>query len=103
MGGNMKNIKYDRIICMLVSATFLLVAGTSIAKNTTEPLSDPEIEWIHTFESILCDKAYYVEQTVDGGYVFTGSTIVTPPGYTELLLVKTDRNGEESWRQNYPI
>jgi hypothetical protein len=103
-GGNMKNknIKHN-LVCMLAFATILSVAGTSIAKTTTPHTSDHEIEWIHTFDSILCDKAYYVEQTADGGYIFTGSTIVTPPGYTELLLLKTDANGEESWRNHFPV
>jgi hypothetical protein len=104
MGGNMKNIKIENIfVCMLVGTTIMMVAGTSIAKNTTQQSSSPEIEWIHTFDSILNDRAYCVDQTADGGYIFTGSTIVTPPGYTELLLVKTDGNGEESWHNNFPI
>lgn len=88
---------------MLVCATLFLVAGTSIAKNTTQHSSNAEIEWIHIFDSIINDRAYYVEQTIDGGYIFTGSTIATPPGYTELLLVKTDATGEESWHHHFPI
>jgi len=100
----MKNKKIKNIfVCMLLCATLMMVAETSTAKNTTQPSSDPEIEWIHTFDSIINDRAYYVDQTADGGYIFTGSTIVTPPGYTELLLVKTDGNGEESWHHNFPI
>ncbi len=100
----MKNKKIKGIfVCMLVCATIMMAAGTSIAKNTTQQSSGPEIEWIHTFPSILNDRAYYVDQTADGGYIFTGSTIVTPPGYTELLLAKTDGNGEESWHNNFPI
>jgi hypothetical protein len=100
----MKNKKISGIfVCMLVCATIMMVAGTSIAKNTTQQSSSPEIEWIHTFDSILNDRAYYVDQTADGGYIFTGSTIVNPPGYTELLLAKTDANGEESWHNNFPI
>jgi len=88
---------------MLVYATIMTVAGTSIAKTMVQQSSRSEIEWIHTFDSIINDRAYYVEQTADGGYIFTGSTIVTPPGYTELLLAKTDGNGEESWYNNFPI
>ena len=88
---------------MLVCATIILVAGTSIAKTTAQASSEPEFEWIQSFDSIINDRAYYVDQTADGGYIFTGSTVVTPPGYTELLLVKTDGNGEESWRNNFPI
>lgn len=88
---------------MLVFATVFLVAASSTAKNTTQHASDPEIEWIQTFDSIINDRAYYVEQTADGGYIFTGSTIATPPGYTELLLVKTDATGELSWQHHFPI
>jgi hypothetical protein len=99
----MKNTKISSIfVCMLICATIMMVAGTSIAKNMTQQSSSPEIEWIHTFDSIINDRAYCVDQTADGGYIFTGSTIVTPPGYTELLLAKTDGNGEESWHNNFP-
>lgn len=100
----MKNRKIKHnLICMLVCATLIFVAETSIAKNTTQEPLDVEIEWIHIFDSIINDRAYYVEQTADGGYIFTGSTIATPPGYTELLLVKTDATGEESWHHHFPI
>jgi hypothetical protein len=103
-GENMKNKKiYHISVCMLVSATIMMIAGTSIAQTVTQLSSDPEVEWIHTFDSIINDRAYYVDQTADGGYIFTGSTIVTPPGYTELLLVKTDASGEESWHNNFPM
>lgn len=100
----MKNKKIKNIfVSMLVCATLITVAGTTIAKNQTQQTTSSEIEWIHTFDSIINDRAYYVDQTTDGGYIFTGSTVVTPPGYTELLLVKTDGNGEESWRNNFPV
>src|SRR4030042_2059113 len=107
-GDNMKNKKIVNIFeCMLVCATILSVAGMTMAKTTTPQssgsASDPAIEWIHTFDSIINDRAYYVDQTADGGYIFTGSTIVTPPGYTELFLVKTSGNGEESWHKNFQI
>jgi hypothetical protein len=103
-GENMKNKNVKHVfVCMLVFATFLTVAVTSIAKNTTQQASSPEIEWIHIYDSIINDKASYVDQTSDGGYIFTGSTVVTPPGYTELLLLKTDANGEESWRNHFLV
>jgi hypothetical protein len=90
-------------VCLLVCTTIIIVAEKSIAKIMTQQSSSPEIEWIHTFDSILNDRAYYVDQTADGGYIFTGSTVVTPPYYTELLLVKTDGNGEESWHNHFPM
>lgn len=93
-------------ICMLVfftTVSSVTVTGIINKKNTTSQFYDPEIEWVYTFDSIINDKAYYVDQTMDGGYIFTGSTVVTPPGYTELLLAKTDANGEESWHKNFPM
>jgi hypothetical protein len=88
---------------MLSATIFLATAQPNLTANQPKTTDDPAIEWIHTFDSIINDRAYYVDQTADGGYVFTGSTVVTPPGYTELLLVKTDGNGEESWHHNFPM
>ena len=36
-----------------------------------------------------------VQQTVDGGFVITGSV-----GYDEVLLLKTDSQGNEEWEMN---
>ena len=93
-------------ICMLVfcvTVSSVTAIGINNKKSMIQHSSSPEIEWIHTFDSIINDRAYYVDQTMDGGYIFTGSTVVTPPHYTELLLAKTDVNGEESWHNNFPI
>jgi len=98
----MKSIAIIGTMLILFATTFLAAAQPSLMANQ-KTTSDPAIEWIHTFDSIINDRAYCVDQTADGGYIFTGSTIVTPPGYTELLLAKTDGNGEESWHNNFPI
>ena len=93
-------------ICMLVffvTVSSVTVIGINNKKAMAQQSSGPEIEWIYTFDSIINDRAYYVDQTADGGYIFTGSTVVTTPGYTELLLAKTDGNGEESWHNNFPV
>ena len=95
-----KIIIYTLVFCVTICS--VTVIGINNKTNITQGSSSPEIEWIYTYDSIIDDKAFYVDQTMDGGYIFTGSTIVTPPGYTELLLVKTDGNGEESWRNNFP-
>ncbi len=102
MGGNMKNKRHN-LVCMLVFATLLTVAGTSLAKTQTKQSSGPDIEWIHTYDSNLNDRGYCVEQTTDGGYIFTGETVAVQPGYTDVLLLKTDANGDESWRTHFPV
>jgi hypothetical protein len=101
----MKKI-YRLSICMLVfcvTVSSVTVVGINNEKSITWQSNGPDIEWMHTFDSIIQDYAYYVNQTADGGYVFTGSTVVTEPGYTELLLAKTDGNGEISWYNNFPL
>jgi hypothetical protein len=89
------------VFCVTVCS--VTVIGINNKKNMTQQSFDPDIEWIHIFDSIINDRANYVDQTADGGYIFTGSTVVTPPGFTELLLAKTDANGEESWHNNFPL
>jgi len=89
------------VFCVTVCS--VTVIGINTKKPINHQSSGPEIEWIYTFDSIINDRAYYVDQTVDGGYIFTGSTVVNTPGYTELLLAKTDGNGEESWHNNFPM
>ena len=80
----------------------MTAAGTSMAEPLMQLSSDPEIEWMHIFDSIIDDRASYIDETTDGGYIVTGSTVIPPNGYTQLLLVKTDKNGEESWRNHFP-
>jgi len=60
--------------------------------------------WSQTFGGPLMDYARSVLETPDGGYIvagFTGIFIQGKPSMLDVLLIKTDSNGNEVWSQTY--
>lgn len=57
--------------------------------------------WVQTFGNGFYDaSAYSVQQTIDGGYVFTGSKNI--PGLSKkVYLLKTDGFGNQQWSQTF--
>jgi len=62
-------------------------------------------EWKKVFiEGDHYDFAYSVDQTLDGGYIFTGFTRIYREGYSRTKicwLIKVYSDGEEEWRKIY--
>lgn len=56
-------------------------------------------QWIKAFGNSIVDWAMYVQQTTDGGYVVTGSTLNPSPSPTtwDVFLLKTDAAGNTQW------
>lgn len=58
--------------------------------------------WVKTYGGTDDDLGYSVTPTIDGGFVFTGSTkSFTLGGVTDLWLVKTDADGAMQWSEVY--
>jgi len=56
--------------------------------------------WDKTFGRIdSIDTGYSVQQTTDWGYIFTG--VSERPGGSQVLLIKTDSNGDKVWDRDF--
>lgn len=57
--------------------------------------------WTRTWGGSAEDAGYFVQQTLDGGFIVTGSTKSYSMGEELLWLLKTDRNGNLSWERTF--
>ena len=57
--------------------------------------------WSKIFGGIYDDYGHSVQQTDDGGYIFTGQTDSYDIGEGGIYLVKTDANGTEIWHKTF--
>ena len=92
-------------VCMLlIAAAVLPVAGTIERRDIKKvnPKSDlllqPPETWNKTFGGIMTDTGYFVQQTLDGGFIVVGETNA-PMG--DVYLIKTDANGNKQWDKTY--
>jgi len=58
------------------------------------------IQWAKTYGGTMADEAYSVQQTSDGGYIVAGITWSFGAG-GDILLIKTDANGNLQWAKTY--
>lgn len=65
----------------------------------TDPLGNQQ--WSKAFGGNDVDRGYSVQQTADGGYIFTGYTNSFGAGLYDLYLVKTDSLGNEVWSKTF--
>lgn len=57
--------------------------------------------WTKTFPGGGTSNGYSVQQTVDGGFIFLGNTSVFGAGDYDLILVKTDSNGNSGCNEGF--
>ncbi len=79
----------------IVCGNFVGTTGTSNDYLLLKTNSTGVASWAKSFGSNNSDFGYYVEQTNDGGYVFTGF------GSGSIEVIKTDGNGNFVWSKNY--
>ncbi len=62
-------------------------------------------QWHQTFGGTgitnKVDMGYSVQQTKDGGYIITGDTEIIFVAESDVLMIKTDPNGNEEWNHTF--
>jgi regulation of enolase protein 1 (concanavalin A-like superfamily) len=58
-------------------------------------------QWTKTYGGLDIEYGKSVQQTVDGGFVFTGSTKSYGNGDYDVWLIKTDNNGDSLWTKTF--
>jgi uncharacterized protein YuzE len=59
------------------------------------------VQWAKTYGGTSYDYASSVQQTSDGGYIVAGGTDSFGAGLDDIILIKTDANGNVQWAKTY--
>jgi hypothetical protein len=60
-----------------------------------------QVRFVKTYGGEGNDRAYAVQQTSDGGYIVAGYTRSFVGGRDNIILIKTDANGNLQWAKTY--
>jgi len=58
-------------------------------------------DWNITFPGLGLAEFYSLEQTQDDGYILVGNTAPRGGGISHILLLKTNRDGQQEWMREF--
>ena len=95
-------------VILVISSAFVLgywsrVFAESFGCPRLYPSPNPlsATSFAKTYGGIGYDFSYSVQQTSDGGYIVAGATSSFGAGSGDIILIKTDANGNISWAKTY--
>ncbi len=62
---------------------------------------DGDSLWTETLGGPLSEKCNSVAPTLDGGFILTGTTVPDGGTLPDVLLIRTDENGDSLWSQSF--
>ena len=104
-GGDNKN--YGNSVQQTIDGGYIITGEISSSGNGSSDVlliktdQQGQEKWIQTFGGSDYDIGNSIEQTYDGGYIITGSTRSYGNGSSDVLLIKTDQQGQEEWIQTF--
>ncbi len=95
------NLSQGKSLALTTDGGYIVTGGSNFSLLLMKIYENGTIEWEkkffkNTFEG---PRGNSLQQTSDGGYIIGGSTAST--GISDLLLMKTDENGNEQWNRTF--
>jgi len=98
------NTDYARSVQQTTDGGFIM-AGTRWGAQQGMLLiktdGDGTLDWSRTYNGSGTDEANSVKQTSDGGYIVVGHSNAFGAGGKDILLIRTDLNGDTLWTKAY--
>ena len=79
----------------------LLIMTMGVFGPVASSAQGPDTLWTRTYGGASSDYGYSIQQTLDGGYIVTGSTFSFGEGSYDVYYVKIDATGETDWVRTY--
>jgi hypothetical protein len=84
---------------IITGITFPIVGVGNVGLIKTD--SNGNKTWFKTFDGGGLDGGRSVSESSDGGYILTGYSSSSFPGFADVWLIKTDSNGKKIWDNKY--
>jgi len=81
-----------------IALYLIMTCGVATRMATSQP---PTLEWQRIFGEDSTDRAYSVQQTLDGGFIYAGETRSFSAQATDAILVRTGSMGIPDWHGLY--